>query len=120
MYEVITYKDNAGRDEISDYMQELFKKSEHSKIDRIKLDKIVQYLLYLEKMGTRIGAPFVKHIEGDIWELRPTDDRIFFFYWKNKTFVLLHHFKKMTQKTPKKEIEQAKRNMQNFLKRGDK
>jgi phage-related protein len=26
----------------------------------------------------------------------------------------------MTQKTPKKEIEQAKRNMQNFLKRGDK
>ncbi|MDZ5724784.1 type II toxin-antitoxin system RelE/ParE family toxin [Acetobacterium sp. K1/6] len=38
----------------------------------------------------------VKHIDGDIWELRPLADRIFFFYWKDNTFVLLHYFHKKT------------------------
>jgi len=32
-------------------------------------------------------------------------------------FILLHHFIKKTQKTPKAEIEQAKRNMRDFLER---
>ncbi|MDR2179944.1 MAG: type II toxin-antitoxin system RelE/ParE family toxin [Synergistaceae bacterium] len=30
-------------------------------------------------------------------------------------FVLLHHFIKKTQKTPVKEIDQAKRNLKDFL-----
>jgi len=62
----------------------------------------------------------VKHIEGDIWELRPLKDRIIFFYWQEDTFVLLHYFIKKTQKTPRREIEQAKRNLKDFLDRSDK
>ena len=62
----------------------------------------------------------MKHIEGDIWELRPLKDRIFFFYWKDNTFILLHYFIKKTQKTPQREIEQAKRNLKDFLDRSDK
>ena len=67
--------------------------------------------------GTRAGSPYVKHIEGDIWELRPLSNRIFFFAWNGETFILLHCFTKKTQKTPKKEIEQAKRNMADFIER---
>lgn len=33
-------------------------------------------------------------------------------------FVILHCFTKKTQKTPAKEIERAKRNRKDFLKRG--
>ena len=47
----------------------------------------------------------MKHIEDDIWELRPGDNRVFdFFYDEDGKFVLLHQFKKKTQKTPKREI----------------
>ena len=73
----------------------------------------------LKKFGTRAGEPYVKHIEGSLWELRPTTERIFFFYWVNDTFVLLHHFSKKTQKTPKKEIKKAMSNLEDFLKRSD-
>ncbi|MGI6444144.1 MAG: type II toxin-antitoxin system RelE/ParE family toxin [Candidatus Ozemobacteraceae bacterium] len=59
----------------------------------------------------------MKHIEGEIWELRPLRDRIFFFAWQKNCFVLLHCFIKKTQKTPAKEISQAKRNMQSFIER---
>ena len=51
----------------------------------------------------------MKHIEDDIWELRPGDNRVFyFFYDEDGKFILLHQFKKKTQKTPKREIERAK------------
>ena len=56
-------------------------------------------------------------IEDDIWELRPMRDRILFAYWKDNKFLLLHHFVKKTQKTPQREIDQAKRNMADFLER---
>ena len=71
----------------------------------------------LREHGTRTGEPFVKHLEGEIWELRPLRDRILFVGWDGNRFVLLLYFMKKTQKTPKREIEQAKRNMRDFIER---
>ena len=45
-----------------------------------------------------------KHLEDEIWELRPGFNRVLYFYFENNTFVLLHIFRK---KTPKSEIEKA-------------
>lgn len=59
----------------------------------------------------------VKHIDGELWELRPMNDRIFFFSVDGDTFILLHCFKKKTQKTPRKELEQAKQNMKDYKRR---
>jgi phage-related protein len=49
--------------------------------------------------------------------LRSFANRIFFFYWKGNKFVLLHHFIKKTQKTPQREIEQARLKMKDFIER---
>jgi len=92
-------------------------KAQNSKDARLQYQKILTYIRSLENYGTRIGEPTVKHIGGDIWELRPMAHRIFFFFWQDNTFVLLHHFVKKTNKTPPKEIEQARRNMHDFKKR---
>ena len=53
----------------------------------------------------------------DIWELRPGNNRVLYFYFKNDTFVLLHQFRKKTQKTPKREIERAKAERDDYLAR---
>lgn len=71
----------------------------------------------LSKYGTSIGEPYIKYIKDNIWELRPLRDRILFTYWDNDKFILLNVFTKSTQKTPKKEIEKAKRNLKDFMKR---
>jgi len=71
----------------------------------------------LSEYGTRAGEPYVKHIAGDIWELRPRQDRSFFFYWVDNNFIMLHHFVKKTNKTPKREIRQAERNMNDYIER---
>lgn len=108
MFEVIFYFNRQGKSEVLDFLDNLSIKSQTSKTDSINREKILTYISALQKYGTRIGRPYVKHIENELWELRPLKNRIFFFYWKNNKFVLLHYFIKKTQKTPKKEIEKAK------------
>lgn len=62
----------------------------------------------------------IKHItNSNLWELRPTRDRIFFAYWKDNKFILLSHFVKKTQKTPFREIERAERILADFLERNE-
>lgn len=58
-----------------------------------------------------------KHLEEDIWELRPGSNRVLYFYHKDDTYVLLHSFRKKTQKTPRREIEKAKAERDDWLTR---
>jgi len=67
--------------------------------------------------GTRLGEKITKHIEDGIWELRPGNNRVFYFYYKDNTFVLLHQFRKKSQKTLRKEIEKAKAERDDWLSR---
>lgn len=121
MYEVITYKDRNGKDEIADYLDKLNDRMETDKDARIRYKKIFEYIGILETYGVTIGKPVIEHITGtQLWELRPSNDRIFFAYWKDNVFVLLHHFIKKTQKTPRREIEAAERKLKDFLERGNK
>ena len=71
-----------------------------------------------QKLRTRTGEPYIKHLEDEIWELRPLKDRILFVAWVDGSFVLLHHFVKKTQKTPRREIDKAKRELKDIKERG--
>ena len=117
MYEVVFYKDRQGNEPIKDYLYALYEKGRTSKRERVLANKITAYIKALQEYGTRVGVPTVRHIDGNLWELRPLDNRIFFFYWKDNTFVLLHHFVKKTQKTPQQEIDKARSNFVDFLER---
>ena len=119
MYEIIIYKDRNGNSEIIDYLTELKEKSECNKDARVKLNKIVAYIRMLEKEGLNLGEPYIKHLEKEIWELRPLRDRILFAYLYKNKFVLLNQFMKQTQKTSKKEIKQAEKRLQDFKDRSD-
>ncbi|MCL2793520.1 MAG: type II toxin-antitoxin system RelE/ParE family toxin [Spirochaetaceae bacterium] len=115
MYEIFFYKDKNGKEPIKEYIKNLAKRRD--KDSRIKLNKIQDYIQILKLYGTHAGEPYIKHLDGQIWELRPLRDRILFFGRIDKSFILLHHFMKKTQKTPKQEIEKAIRNMNDFITR---
>jgi phage-related protein len=117
MFEVEFYENRHGEQPVKQVLIELRDKAQTSKDARIQYRKILTYIRALEAYGTRVGEPQVKHIDGNLWELRPLAHRIFFFYWRDDKFILLHHFIKKTRKTPPKEIEQATQNMKDFLER---
>ena len=97
MYDIVFYVDKKGRSPVRDYTNALALKNDKS--SKIKFKKIKRGINFLTERGTRIGEPVVKHLRGEIWELRPLRDRILFAAWVGDSFVLLHTFLKETPKT---------------------
>ena len=60
-----------------------------------------------------LPPPFAKKLKGveKLWELRPGRHRVIYFYYRGNKAVLLHAFKKQSQKTPLKEINVALQRM---------
>lgn len=90
-------------------------KAATNKDAHIQHKQIDLYIQLLQDNGTRLSPNITKHIEDDIWELRPGNNRVLYFYFKDDTFVLLHQFRKKTQKTPKREIKRAKAERDDYL-----
>ena len=116
MYAIHFYADRNGNEPVLEYLRELSEKTD--KDSRIKYNKINDYIEALAQYGTLVGEPYVKHLDGEIWELRPIRDRILFVAWHDGGFVLLHTFVKKTQKTPSREIAKAKRELADMIERG--
>ena len=118
MYNVRFYRKKDGESPVEEYIKKLA--AQKGKDARINLGKIRDYIKILEEHGTRAGEPFIKKIDdkADIWELRPLGNRIFFVAWIENTFVLLHAFQKKTQKTPPRQIDQARREVKDLKERG--
>ncbi len=106
-YNIEFYENKNGKNEILDYFNEL--RNKKNKDARIKLIKMTSYINQLSQKGLSLGQSYIKHIQDDIWELRPLRDRILFANFCNNNIILLSIFAKKTAKTPRKEIEKAKR-----------
>lgn len=117
MFEIIFYADAKGRCPVLDFIDGLRASAGKNKESKVLLKQVYYYLERLQAGGTRCGEGITKHIEGDIWELRPGKNRILFLGWRGNSFVMLHSFRKTTAKTPRKEIELAKREMNDWLMR---
>ena len=113
MYNIEIYIDKNGNSEIKEYIENV--KKNNNKDSKIKFNKIIAYIRMLEQKGLSLGEPYIKHLEDNIWELRPLRNRILFAYYDNNKFILLNIFIKRTQKTPRREIDKAKKLFKKYL-----
>ena len=116
MYEIEFYEDIHGKSEVYEYIQHL--QNNFNKENKQKLKKIYMYIDLLSQEGLKLTEPYIKKIDKEIWELRPLRDRILFSSWYNNKFILLSVFMKQTQKTPRREIEKARKLLEDYKKRG--
>ncbi|EKE25887.1 MAG: hypothetical protein ACD_5C00009G0006 [uncultured bacterium] len=88
--------------------------------ERVQL-KITRTLEHLEEFGLEGAYPHVKKLTStSLWELRilgGDNIRIFYVTITGKVFLLLHGFKKKTQKTPTKEIAIAQKRLDEYQSR---
>jgi phage-related protein len=103
---ILFYEDRRGKSPALDFINALSAK------DRAKVN--IAFRL-LAEFGTRLGMPHAKRIDGRLWELRPGDNRLFYFLHLENRFVVLHGFRKKSMKTPEKEIAIALRRMNELL-----
>lgn len=85
--------------------------------------KMIRTIRLLEKNGNLLREPESKALEGGILELRAkvgTDiSRVLYFFTIGHKAVLTNGFIKKGQKTPREEIERAKRYREEYLSRED-
>lgn len=114
MWEIELYRTDKGKEVVADFLDNLPMKLRAKAFRDIDL---------LREYGTTLREPYVKHINGGLWELRikfASDiSRVFYFYPLAHRIVLLHGFVKKTTKTPKREIEAAKKRMVDYQERND-
>lgn len=83
--------------------------------------KVFRLLNLLEEFGNQLSEPHSKHLEEGIYELRikqsSNTTRVLYFFFAGKRIILTNGFVKKTQKTPRNEIELAKRRKQLFYER---
>ena len=117
MYEIEFYDTEDGKCPIWDFLEALRLKAPTNKDARIQHKQASLYIELLQQNGTHMNAEITKHLDDGIWELRPGNNRVFYFFYQNDTYVLLHQFRKKSQKTPKREIEKAKTERNDYLRR---
>lgn len=83
--------------------------------------KIISLIEILSVNGSRLREPYSKHLIDGIFELRAkvgsNNSRVLYFFVVGKRIVITNGFIKKTQKTPKSEIELAKKYRNEFLNR---
>lgn len=117
MYTVEFYETKEGKSELWDFLEDLRIKSAVNKDARIQFNQISLYIDLLQQKGTKLPNTISKHIENDLWELRPGKNRVLYFYYNNRKFVLLHSFRKKTQKIPKREVIKARKEIKDYIER---
>ena len=88
MYTVEFYENDRGVSELWDFLEELRIKSASNKDARIQYKQIVLYIQLLQDNGTRLSENVTKHLMDGIWELRPGNNRVFYFCWRGDRFGL--------------------------------
>ena len=92
--------------QVSDYIDKLPK--EQSAIIYAVLEDIKQY-------GLQAPLVSMRQIKGKLWEIKISQTRIFYAVIEKNIMVLLHAYKKQSQKAPQHEIETAHRRMNDIL-----
>jgi phage-related protein len=102
--EVRFFQTAAGKEPVREWLKELVKEDRQSIGEDIKT----------AQFGWPLGMPLVRKLEKNLWEVRtPITDgiaRIIFTVIGNQ-MVLLHGFIKKSQKTPKNELETARKRL---------
>jgi phage-related protein len=99
--DIYFYKTEQGNEPVREWLQQL------SSADKKRIGEDMKTVQF----GWPLGMPLVKHLDGDIWEVRiALNKRIarVLFVLDTNSMVLIHGFIKKQQKTLKTDVDLAK------------
>ena len=67
--------------------------------------KVYAYITELKKQGNNLRRPMTDYLEDGIYELRPKDNRIFYFFYLRDMAVLVHAIKKHVNRIPEGDLK---------------
>ncbi len=110
-WQLVLYATESGRSPVAEYLDSLAAE---------EAARLRQDIDLLRRFGVRLGAPHVRCVGSSLWELRirgRLQHRVLYFAATGRELVLLHAFAKKTQKTPRVELQTARRRMADYQER---
>ena len=106
MYKVTFYKTPRGEKPVEAFLAEM---------DLATRAKAAQIIGLLQKMGPQLRRPFADKLTGKIYELRPRQARVLFFFAVGRQIILVHGFLKKTNAVDRRDLDLAERRMKDWL-----
>ena len=103
---VVYYIDEKGRNPVWEFVTSL---------PSDERDKCFEYIAYLEEMGEEVKRPVGDYLGGKIYELRPKQTRVLYFFTLKDYTVLVHAFRKKSNAVPERDLKLAAKRMNDFL-----
>ena len=114
-WSIVFYLDANGNSPVEEFLDSL---------DRKALAQIDWAIEQLRIRNVQAREPFVKHLDGKLWELRRESGgnayRILYFFFTGRKIVFVNAFQKKTPKIPQDEIKIAQARMERFLQQNKK
>ncbi len=111
-FSVVFYDTPIGAEPAKEYLDSL---------DAKMFAKTLRSIEVVRAEGPAAREPYSKHLEEGIFEIKArvgSDiSRVLYFFFINRRIILTHGFVKKTQKTPRAEIDRAKKYRAEFLSR---
>ena len=105
------YVDDRGRSPVREFLATLDDKTAiafRNSMERLRTHNVLA------------REPLVRHLVGDLWELRESSAGNIYrgiYFFTGRRIVFLHAFQKRTQRTPRGDLEMAQRRQASFLRR---
>jgi phage-related protein len=93
---VYYFKDEDGCRPVKDFIDSLAEKEQA---------KVYAYIAELINQGNNLRRPMADYLIDGIYELRPRDNRIFYFFYLRDRAVLLHAIKKHVKRIPENDLK---------------
>lgn len=111
-FDVEFYETASGEQPARDFLLSLDKKMRAKMADMISI---------LEDNGYELREPYSRHLSEGIFELRAKVGsditRVMYFFYIDRRIILTNGFVKKTQKTPRAELERAKKYRADYLRK---
>lgn len=111
-FKIIFYKNSDGETPVEDFLNSL---------DTKMKTKLLFSLRVVKETGHQARLPYSRELEDGIFEIRAKSgsdiSRVLYFFVVGREIILTNGFIKKTQKTPRNEIEKAKRYRDDYLSR---
>jgi len=115
MYKITLYSTPKGNRPVEDYLKKLSQRHKKDEFSAVQL-----YVARLQKYGKDVNSYYrgtIKNLGKGLYELRPSATRVFFIFFQGDEIVLLHAIEKKRQDLPDGEIERARKEKEEFIRR---
>ena len=103
MYNIEFYENQSGESELWNFLEKLRNEAATNKDSRIQYKQMMFYIELLQNNGTRLGENITKHLDNEIWELRPGTNRVLYFF-----IILEKNLKRRPEEKSKKLKQNAR------------